>query len=93
MKFKIKGCYLVYLAIGALFILINIKTKETLVEQSQSQYDCSQLGKSDCASSDTCMWKLNNTCQPANSEPSNNEPSNNEPSNNEPSNSEPANYN
>ena len=60
-----KGCHLVYLAIGVLILIMlnNIK-REGLVEQSQSQYDCAQLGKSDCASSNTCMWKLDNTCQP-----------------------------
>ena len=64
MKFRIKGCYFVYLGIVALFILINLKTKEGLVEQTQTQYDCEQLGKSDCASSTRCTWTLNNTCEP-----------------------------
>jgi len=62
---KVKGCYFVYIAIFALFLLLNIKKKEGLVEQSQSQYDCAQLGKADCSSSDTCMWKLDNTCRPS----------------------------
>lgn len=64
---KWKGCYWVYLAIVVLFILINIKTKEGLVEKSQSQSDCRELGKTECSASNTCIWKTDNTCELAQS--------------------------
>jgi hypothetical protein len=71
MIFKIKGCYFVYLAIIVLFILINIKTKEGLLEQTHSQSDCMELGKTECSNSNICIWKTDNTCQlaPTTSEP------------------------
>ena len=65
MKWKV--CYWVYLAIVVLFILINIKTKEGLVEKSQSQSDCRELGKTECSASNTCIWKTDNTCELAHS--------------------------
>jgi len=62
---KSKGCYYVYFAIGLLFILVllNKKKREGLIEKSQSQSDCMEIGKSECIASSTCIWKTDNTCQ------------------------------